>query len=144
MKNILKLALVTVSMLVVSCGKNDDTPTENARILGTWKRVKTEDVKDGKRVNPRDVKDDDCSKYVFTNKTLTNYYPREEDNKCVTEEKPYRIKNGRIYYKEYNDEKGKYEDNDFQFNFIDDDTFEEIENNSNGADGRVDIYKCVK
>ncbi|GIM51110.1 hypothetical protein ACI76O_00710 [Capnocytophaga cynodegmi] len=145
MKNILKLALVAVALLVASCGKNsDDNQTENARIVGTWKCVKREDVKDGKRINPREIKDDGCTKYVFTDKVLTDFYPREKDNKCITEEKPYRIENGRIYYKEYDDEEGKYIDNDFQFNFIDDDTFEEIENDSNGADGRVDIYKRVK
>ncbi|CEN34122.1 hypothetical protein [Capnocytophaga cynodegmi] len=145
MKNILKLALVAVALLVASCGKNsDDNQTENARIVGTWKCVKREDVKDGKRINPREIKDDGCTKYVFTDKVLTHFYPREEDNKCITEEKPYRIENGRIYYKEYNDEEGKYIDNSFGFKFVDDNTFEEFEDTSDGTRGVIDTYKRVK
>lgn len=66
------LALIAVSMLTISCGKNsDDTQTENVRLVGTWKCVKIEDVRYGKRINPRDVKDDGCTKYVFTDKVFT-------------------------------------------------------------------------
>ena len=85
MKKFFMLALIAVSMLIVSCGKNsDDTQPENVRLVGTWKCVKIERVEDGKRIDPRDVKDDGCTKYVFTDKVYTIFFINDEEGGVST------------------------------------------------------------
>ncbi|MFK8264950.1 hypothetical protein [Capnocytophaga cynodegmi] len=144
MRKFFMLALIAVSMLTISCGKNsDDTQTENARLVGTWKCVKLESIRNGKRVSLQEVKDDGCSRYVFTDKILTTYYPEKGSNECIGEEKPYRIENGRIHYKEYDDEKNAYEEYSFGFKFIDNDTFEFFEDTAK-ITNVISIYKRVK
>lgn len=144
MKKFFMLALVAVASLVASCEKNsDDTQTENVRLVGTWKCVKIERVEDGKRIDPREVKDDGCTKYVFTDKVLTYFFVNDEEGgRCMSEERLYRIENGRIYYGEY--EEGQYVENHFGFKFIDNDTFEEFEDTSDEKTGLISIYKRVK
>lgn len=146
MKNILKLALVAVALLVASCGKNsDDNQTENARIVGTWKCVEREDVKDGKRINPREIKDDGCTKYVFTDKTLVHYSPRDEDSKCVKQsEELYKIENGIIYIQIYNEVNKKHEYIQWYNKnvFVDNNTLELWD--SDGISGAIFTYKRVK
>ncbi|MFK8284966.1 lipocalin family protein [Capnocytophaga canis] len=145
MKKFFMLALIAVSMLTVSCGKNsDDTQPENVRLVGTWKCVKIERVEDGKRINPREVKDDGCTKYVFTDKVSTYFFINDEEGgKCMSEEGSYRIENGRIYNRWYKEE-SQYGENDFGFKFIDNDTFEFFEDTSDGKNGLISTYKRVK
>ncbi|CEN51005.1 hypothetical protein [Capnocytophaga canis] len=145
MRKFFMLTLIVVSMLTISCGKNsDDSQTENVRLVGTWKCVKIERVKDGKRIDPRDVKDDGCTKYVFTDKVCTYFFINDEEGgKCMSIEILYRIENGRIYNRHYFE--GEYQgENDFGFKFIDNDTFEFFEDTSDGKNGSISTYKRVK
>ncbi|ATA73073.1 hypothetical protein CGC49_07175 [Capnocytophaga sp. H4358] len=115
MKKFFMLALVAVASLVASCEKNsDDIQPENIRLVGTWKCVKIERVEDGIRIDPRDVIDDGCTKYVFTDKVLTYFFINDEKGgECMSIEILYRIENGRIYNGHY--EEGEYVTNDFGF-----------------------------
>ncbi|GIM61300.1 hypothetical protein CAPN008_13500 [Capnocytophaga canis] len=148
MKKFFMLALVAVASLVASCEKNsDDIQPENIRLVGTWKCVKIERVEDGIRIDPRDVIDDGCTKYVFTDKVLTYFFVNPEpevngEGECINQELLYRIENGRIYNGYY--EEGEYIENDFGFKFIDDDTFEEFEDTTDGKNGVISTYKRVK
>ncbi|MFK8284242.1 hypothetical protein [Capnocytophaga canis] len=149
MKKILNLALVAVALLVVfSCGKNsDDTQTENARIVGTWKPFKREDLRDGKIVESRRIEDDGCDRLVFTDKVLISFYRGDEDNKCVSgDEEYYKIENGIIYVQKYDEVNKKYVDEYEQWYeknvFVDDNTLELWD--SDGISGAIFTYKRVK
>ncbi|MDO4729533.1 MAG: hypothetical protein Q4B43_11095 [Bacteroidota bacterium] len=142
MKNILNLALVAVALLVVfSCGKNsDDTQTENARIVGTWKCVKIEYLKGGQVTVEGKGGDIECEKTIFTEKHRETYYFDKEAGGCYKLSALYSIEKDRLYIKE----------NEGQHNcllkFIDDDTFQMIwdrdEEQKHGI--QIETYKRVK